>query len=109
MFKSFLHLLPPEDRQRIRERQQWHDEDATEAREMTDETLVSSIQYAVCQMGGPRQALPGGPTYDAHFWHVYLPELLRRFGEREPEPDTWQSTKALARFRMSKESKPGRD
>lgn len=50
---------------------------------MSDESLCASIYFALGQMDGPFRALPGDMTYSSVFFHVYVPELLRRLGMKD--------------------------
>lgn len=45
---------------------------------LSDEDLVTSAKFWMSHCAAPRQYAPDEPIYDATFWHVIVPELLRR-------------------------------
>lgn len=73
--------LTPEAQARAAETRQWLLKRQSQFASMSDESLVANAKFYMRQMSPVRFA-PGEPVYDATMWHVILPELLRRIGER---------------------------
>lgn len=40
--------------------------------------LVASAKFWMQHCAAPKRVTPGEPVYDATFWHVIVPEMLRR-------------------------------
>lgn len=45
---------------------------------LDDGDLVASARFWMQHCAAPTAVEYGGPTYDATFWHIIVPELLRR-------------------------------
>lgn len=45
---------------------------------LSDDDLVTSAKFWMAHCAVPRQCAPDEPIYDATFWHVIVPEILRR-------------------------------
>ena len=92
-------LLTPEQRQRMAERKDTLRERRGAARAMDADTLVMAMSMCLGNMGGPRDCLPGEPTYDATLYHVYLPELQRRvFGVQDSEGELHSLLPEILRY-----------
>ena len=49
-----------------------------EFRNLTEKNLITTLKYYMTQMEYPYKYKPNVPVYDAVFWHIILPELIRR-------------------------------
>lgn len=49
---------------------------------MSDIELADAIEYSLRQMPEPYQHAPGRPTYNSSFYHVYVPEMVRRLRKK---------------------------
>lgn len=47
---------------------------------LNNDDLVASARFWLAHCKAPREVEPNSPIYDATFWHVIVPELLRRVG-----------------------------
>lgn len=45
---------------------------------LSDADLANSAKFWMQHCEAPRRHDPGEPVYDSTFWHIILPELLRR-------------------------------
>jgi hypothetical protein len=45
---------------------------------LSDGDLAASAEFWRQHCGAPRQVEPGVPVYDSTFWHIIVPELIRR-------------------------------
>lgn len=58
-----------------------HEQDRQKAvfANLSDADLAASAEFWMqhCQM--PKQVEPGTPVYDSTFWHIIVPEMIRRF------------------------------
>ena len=45
---------------------------------LSDADLVASAKFWRAHCVAPRKNPPGEPVYDSTFWHIIVPELLRR-------------------------------
>lgn len=73
--------LTPEAQARIAENREQVERKKAHFANLSDENLIASTKLFM-QHAEPKQFAPGEPIYDATLWHVILPELLRRLGER---------------------------
>lgn len=48
---------------------------------MTDSNLVSSAKYWMQHCVAPERIEPDRPVYDSTFWHIIVPELLKRLSK----------------------------
>lgn len=52
---------------------------------LSNEDLVASARFWMAHCDAPKRFPDeGAPIYDATFWHVIVPELLRRIGALTP-------------------------
>jgi len=77
---DFFKLLSPKRQEEIAAMDEFYSGRLKNFRAMKTKTLISSTKYFVAQMDSPHKYKPGVPVYDATFWHIILPELLRRLG-----------------------------
>lgn len=49
---------------------------------LSDDDLVASARFWMAHCEAPRRHKPGEPVYDSTFWHIIVPELLRRLEGR---------------------------
>lgn len=47
-------------------------------RSLSHDSLIASAKYWMQHCEPPKRFKPDEPIYDATFWHVILPELIRR-------------------------------
>ena len=80
---DFMKFLSPERQKEIAEINQFYEKRLIEFRNMTNQNLISSTKYFCSQMQSPSKYTPGVPVYDSTFWHIILPELLRRLEKDE--------------------------
>lgn len=73
--------LSPEAEARYAETRAYEEEQKARFANMTDDNLLSSARYYAAQMQ-PMAWPPGTPVYDATFWHIIVPELMRRLEDR---------------------------
>jgi hypothetical protein len=45
---------------------------------LNDSDLADSAKFWMQHCVTPKQVEPGQPVYDSTFWHIIVPELLRR-------------------------------
>ena len=45
---------------------------------LSDGDLVASAKFWMANCAAPKRWIPGDPVYDATFWHIIVPEMLRR-------------------------------
>jgi len=74
--------LTPEAEARAAESRRWLAERQSQFASMSDESLVANAKFYMRQMTPVRFA-PGEPVYDATFWHVIVPEVLKRISDRD--------------------------
>jgi len=75
---DFLRFLSPEQRARIKAREDAYARDVAEARKLSNEELAEKTKYYLSQAQFAHAWLPGEPVYDGVIAHVIIPELLRR-------------------------------
>ncbi|QTG12413.1 hypothetical protein G6M86_03760 [Agrobacterium tumefaciens] len=73
--------LSPEAQARAAELRNYQEAKVAHFANLTDQNLVASAKLYMAQMS-PMHFAPGEPVYDATMWHVILPELMRRVGEK---------------------------
>ena len=78
---DFTRILTEEQRRTLSFRNDLYAEQNRHAKLLTDENLVATVRYYMGQMSEPRWK-PGEPVYDGVLWHVMIPELLLRLGQR---------------------------
>lgn len=50
---------------------------------LTDADLAASARFWLSHCEAPRRHAPDQPVYDSTFWHVIVPEMLRRLSRSE--------------------------
>ncbi|HUX80269.1 MAG TPA: hypothetical protein VMW10_11100 [Alphaproteobacteria bacterium] len=75
---DFFKLLTPKRQEEIAAGNEFYAERLEMFKALDTKNLITSTKYYVSQMDTPRKYKPGVPVYDATFWHIILPELLRR-------------------------------
>lgn len=78
--KIFRDALTPEQRKRLEESMEFMQAREFEYRNMNNDNLIASAKYCMSQMQAPYKHPPGPPVYDSVFYHIIVPELLRRLG-----------------------------
>lgn len=78
---NFRRYLSPEAQSRMAEADEHYERELIKFRNMSTGNLISSTKYYTGQMREPWKHEFNRPTYDAVFWYVILPELLRRLQE----------------------------
>lgn len=48
---------------------------------LSDADLAASARFWMQHCVTPKRVEPGAPVYESTFWHVIVPEMLRRLGE----------------------------
>jgi len=71
-------LLSPKRRAEIASKDRYYKKRSEEFKNMTNESLISSIKFWCSQMETPYKYSPGTPVYDATFWHIIIPEIIER-------------------------------
>jgi len=80
---AFKRLLTPEAQRKIAEADEHYERKLIEVRNMTPENLRASARYYMSQMREPWKHEFACPTYDAVFWHIFVPEMIRRLGGKD--------------------------
>lgn len=80
---DFRSLLTDEQRRKIALRDAMYAEQRRRFASMTNDNLTASARYYMGQMRDITWK-PGEPVYDAVFWHVIIPEMLKRLGSGFP-------------------------
>lgn len=75
---DFKKLLPKEIQEHWQENHERVIAKKLEYANMSNDTLANTTEYFLTQMKEPRKWLIGDCVYDATFYHIILPELLRR-------------------------------
>ena len=75
---DFKALLSEEARKRHAEADEYYERELIKFRNMTNDNLKISAKYYMTQMKEPWKHESSRPTYDAVFWRIVIPELLRR-------------------------------
>lgn len=78
MVIDFRKLMSEEAQKRHVEADEFYARDFIKFRNMTNKNLRASAKYYMTQMKEPWKHEFACPTYDAVFWHVVIPELLKR-------------------------------
>ena len=74
--------LSPELEAKIRACREAHDNHKAVFNNLSDVELAASAQFWMQHCVAPRQVEPGTPVYDSTFWHIIVPEMIRRLRER---------------------------
>jgi cell wall assembly regulator SMI1 len=70
--------LPPEVEEALAKARRQEQSYKVAFANMTDENLVASAKFWMQHCNAPSAVKPDEPVYDATFWHVIIPEMLRR-------------------------------
>lgn len=73
--------LSHEAQARVEESRTWAAERREAMEALDNENLIATAKFYMAQME-PMRFAPGEPVYDATMWHIILPELMRRVGEK---------------------------
>jgi hypothetical protein len=79
---SFKKLLSKERQNEIAANNKWYAERMEEFEQMTDENLADTTEFFLTQMRTPWKHQPGTPVYDSTFYHILIPEILKRLKGR---------------------------
>lgn len=74
----FRDLLPPGVREQIAAADAARLERTAVFANLSDSDLVASARFWLAHCVTPKKYPPGELVYDSTFWHVIIPELLRR-------------------------------
>ncbi len=75
---EFTKLLPPEKQRQLAELNEYYEGKLIQFRNMDTKNLVVTVKYFMTQMKQPKRHKDYDPTYDATFWLILLPEMIRR-------------------------------
>jgi hypothetical protein len=75
---DFRKLLKPETQQKMADADEHYARDLFKFRNLSDKNLVATARYYLSQMKEPWKYEFSTPTYDAAFYYIVVPELLRR-------------------------------
>lgn len=75
-------VLSEEQRKKLAQRDRYYSQRRSETALLSDKNLVATAKYCMSQMRGADHWEPGEPVYDATFYYVVLPELLKRLDEK---------------------------
>ena len=83
---NFRDLLDPQKRAEMEQRDEYVAKRGHEMRAMDNETFAVAVKLALRQMRDPPVQMynekgDAVPTYNSVFWHMYVPELIRRVEE----------------------------
>lgn len=79
MFKKII--LKPEAQKKIAESSEYYEKRLIEFRNLTKENLIASTKYYMSQMQEPKRHQFSTPTYDAVFWYIIMPEIIKRLSD----------------------------
>ena len=80
---AFKDILTDKQRKELHECQETHMQRLAIGQQMTDLELADAAEYAMRNMFEPRLHSPGRPTYNSSFYHVYVPEMVKRLRRKE--------------------------
>lgn len=80
---DFRKLMSEEARKRHADADKYYEKELIKYRNMTSKDLKVSAKYYMTQMQEPWKHEFSCPTYDAVFWHVIIPELLKRLNDNK--------------------------
>lgn len=75
---SFLNRLPQHVQDRLAAAREAEQHQRVVFANLSDGDLAASARFWMQHCEAPRRHEPDAPVYDSTFWHVILPELLRR-------------------------------
>ena len=74
----FKELLSKEARDRIKKADIYYARKAHNIGKLSNENLISTVKYYLTQMEAPLKYDPSAPVYESTFFHIIIPELLKR-------------------------------
>ena len=77
---DFRRCLSLERQKQIAQQDEFYEQRLIEFRNMRTENLLATAKYYMTQMKEPWKYDPKAPVYDAVFWHLIIPEMMRRLG-----------------------------
>jgi hypothetical protein len=80
---NFRRLLSSKRQKEIAEQDEVYEEKFIVFRSMNSQNLASTLEFYTSNMSVPWKYEPGCPVYDATFWHIIIPEVLRRLRKGE--------------------------
>jgi hypothetical protein len=75
--------LSPELHARIERDRQAHEDQRIAFVNLSDSDLAASARFWLQHCQAPRQVKAGTVVYDSTFWHIIVPEMIRRLGEHK--------------------------
>jgi hypothetical protein len=58
-----------------------HEDQRTAFTNLSDKDLALSAKFWMQHCVTPKRVKAGTPVYDSTFWHIIVPEMIRRLGE----------------------------
>ena len=83
---EFRKLFTPEKQKLLAELDEYYEKRLIEYRNMETGNLIATTKYFISQMEMYKKHQDYKPTYDATFFLLILPELIRRLKEKEKLP-----------------------
>lgn len=74
--------LPPEVEKALEEARALDQHYRTVFASMTDGNLIACAKFWMQHCDAPKRVAPDEPIYDSTFWHVIVPEILNRLGDK---------------------------
>ena len=71
-------FLSSEVQKKLIERNLHYAERLLEMQKLSTDNLIDTTKYYLSQMSEPRHWNPDDPVYDAIFYYIIIPEILRR-------------------------------
>lgn len=78
---NFLKLLSPDAQKRIAFKNQYYAKRLNEIENLSHKNLVRTTKYYLSQMQAPLKYNANDCVYDAVFYHIIVPELLKRINK----------------------------
>lgn len=75
---TFRSTLPPEVQAQLQTAREQEQTYKVTFANMDDASLAASAEFWMQHCVAPRRVLPDEPIYDSTFWHVIVPEMIRR-------------------------------
>ena len=74
--------LPQHIHDKIQAARQAHEDQRVGFVNLSDADLATSAKFWMQHCVRPREVEPGTPVYDSTFWHIIIPEMIRRLSKR---------------------------
>jgi hypothetical protein len=80
---DFRKCLSPEKQKQMAQVDEFYEGRLIAFRNMKTTNLLSTAKYYMTQMKDPYKYKPGEPVYDSVFWHLIIPEMMRRLEKEQ--------------------------